>query len=274
MRMSGIPRGASSSSSTALVSSSPQKGKTYVIAPSKPKKYVIAPSKPVVPPLKAKPQETYKVAPSRLVPEYDRLDKPIERLSYTLVLPGGPEIGCNIYPYAELLEARDEGLAAQRPPPSPPARPPPQKLNLAQKQQRDWKAAAAAARAAEYTLVLSSISAQGVPNADSDSLSDPYADFELLAAGAGWEELQASRLRGGTQPLRNTTEPHWSERVQLWLPPGSRASLSTFKQQMDAQNPSLWSGACNFLSEVEVVCLRTMAMRRCTSVGLICLDTA
>ena len=121
-------------------------------------------------------------------------------------------VGCNQFPYEEMLQAKEAVLAMMPPPPSVPKKPRPAKLNLAQMEERDHRNAIAAARTAEHELVIRAISASGVPDADDDSLPDPYVVFSLLECD-GWHDspIHGSRLVGSTLPIRNARNPQWSQ---------------------------------------------------------------
>ena len=92
------------------------------------------------------------------------------------------------------------------------------------KAEAEAKAAAEAAQRArqeqEWTLILSQLSAKGVPNADKSGGSDPYVRFTLLNGSA--ETIETGR----TQPQYNTTDPVWPHNVSLLMPSGSEAALN------------------------------------------------
>lgn len=72
----------------------------------------------------------------------------------------------------------------------------------------------------EQTLVISDIRAHGVPVADRQGLSDPYASFTLLNGTAGM-----TAPMGRTQPIYNNLDPTWTDRVQLFLAAGTAAAM-------------------------------------------------
>ena len=171
------------------------------------------------------------IVPSQTLPLYQMIDDFPPILNGKLMEPGahGAHVGVNLFPYADLLQAKEVLLAAKEAEATgvpQPIRRPPEKLNLAQKEERNLRTTVSALRSAVYEIILTQIAARDLPDADGDTGSDPYATFALLECDGDYDVMHRSQLFGRTEPLRNATHPQWHDTVKLWLPANTAPSIS------------------------------------------------
>lgn len=178
------------------------------------------------------PPPAYVIAPSKPAPVYEQLD------GLPVMLNGHLEksipVGTNLFPYAELLHAKDamrEMQLAEREERKRKLPPKPMTLNLAQREERELRKAVETVRTAQYELILTEIAARDVPDADADAgWSDPYLGFSVMHADGSYDELHHWQLDACTAPIRNAKNPRWKTPLKLWIPPGSAASLHAASQ--------------------------------------------
>ena len=165
-------------------------------------------------------------APAHPKAAYEQLEKLPVMLNRHL-MSGTPSssLGTNLFPYAELLLAKELLF------PEAPAQPPPkrEKPNLSDKLEIRVRKAVDVVRKAEYELILTELRAQGVPDADTEvtmtGSSDPYLGFSVLRADGEYSDLYRWQLDACTAPVRNSKNPTWSTPIKLWIPHGAAASL-------------------------------------------------
>ncbi|KOO29485.1 hypothetical protein Ctob_005920 [Chrysochromulina tobinii] len=177
-------------------------------------------------PTETPPPPDFVHAPAHPKAAYEQLEKLPVMLNRHL-MSGTPSssLGTNLFPYAELILAKELLF------PEAPAQPPPkrEKPNLSDKLEIRVRKAVDVVRKAEYELILTELRAQGVPDADTEvtmtGSSDPYLGFSVLRADGEYSDLYRWQLDACTAPVRNSKNPTWSTPIKLWIPHGAAASL-------------------------------------------------
>ena len=102
-------------------------------------------------------------------------------------------------------------------------------------------------RERELTLIVSAISAHGVPAADKAKTSDPYVQFTLLNGRPGVAPTTAR-----TRPVYNNLNPVYLDEVQLLLRAGTAAAMDRAPQLRVRVYDKDLTGVDELLGEAEV----------------------
>jgi hypothetical protein len=105
-------------------------------------------------------------------------------------------------------------------------------------------------RERELTLIVSAISAHGVPAADKAKTSDPYVQFTLLNGRPGIAPTTAR-----TRPVYNNLNPVYLDEVQLLLRAGTAAAMDRAPQLRVRVYDKDLTGVDELLGEAEVTLL-------------------